>query len=74
MDGQFKIRSYGYGELAQLYFPNISKKSASVQLRKWIIINQLLKDNLTQSGYKPRQRIFTPKQVTLIIEHLGEPN
>ena len=32
----FKVRAYGYGELAQLYFPNISKKSASAQLRRWI--------------------------------------
>jgi len=29
----FKVRAFGFGELAQLYFPNITKKSASWQLR-----------------------------------------
>ena len=29
----FKIRSYGFGELAQLYLPDIHPKSASNQLR-----------------------------------------
>jgi Secretion system C-terminal sorting domain len=29
MNEQFKIRSYGYGELALLYFPNCNKNSAS---------------------------------------------
>ena len=27
MEKEFIIRSYGYGELAQLYFPNVTKKS-----------------------------------------------
>jgi hypothetical protein len=30
----FKVRAYGYGELAQLYFPTITKKSATWQLTK----------------------------------------
>ncbi|MEZ4798197.1 MAG: DUF4248 domain-containing protein [Flavobacteriales bacterium] len=30
MEETFKIRAYGYSELAQLYFPHITKKSASV--------------------------------------------
>ena len=42
MDEQFKIRSYGYGELAMLYFPNSAKKCASVQFRRWIIFNKKL--------------------------------
>jgi hypothetical protein len=33
----FKVRAYGFGELAQLYFPNITKKSAAEQLRNWIV-------------------------------------
>ena len=35
----FKVRAYGYGELAQLYFPGINKKSASWQLRIWLVAN-----------------------------------
>jgi hypothetical protein len=30
----FKVRAYGYGELAQLYCPHVTKKSASAQLRR----------------------------------------
>lgn len=73
MDGQFKIRSYGFGELAQLYFPCITKKSASVQLRRWIKKNKKLEIELFETEYKPGQKIITPKQVGLIIVHFGEP-
>ena len=73
MDEQFKIRSYGYGELALLYFPNSTKKSASVQLRRWIIYNKKLENDLYETGFRPGQRILTPKQVQILIKILGEP-
>jgi hypothetical protein len=69
----FKVRAYGFGELAQLYFPNIAKKSASTQLGKWIRLNDSLKDQLTQSGFFPGNRILTPKQVEIIVKIIGEP-
>ena len=73
MDGQFKIRSYGYGELALLYFPKSTKKSASTQLGRWIRQNNNLKKQLEELGYKLRRKIFTPSQVRIIVELLGEP-
>lgn len=73
MEKEFVIRSYGYGELAQQYFPNINKKSATDQFRKWINSSNTLKNKLAELGYKPRQRILTPKQVKYIIEEFGEP-
>lgn len=73
MEEKFKIRSYGYGELAQLYFPNISKKSASAQLRRWILFNELLNEELRSVGMKKGQRILSPKQVDILIKYLGEP-
>lgn len=73
MDEQFKIKSYGYGELALLYFPNSTKKSASVQLRRWIIYNKNLQEELKSSKFKPGIRILTPKQVEIITHHLGYP-
>lgn len=73
MDGQFKIRSYGYCELAMLYFPKSTKKSASNQLRRWIKINEDLKNQLKISGYKPGNKILTPKQVGIIISEIGLP-
>jgi hypothetical protein len=73
MDEQFKIRSYGFGELAQLYFPSVAKKSASIQLRRWIKKNKKLEIQLSEAEYKPGQKIITPKQVGLLVFPLGEP-
>jgi hypothetical protein len=73
MDGQFKIRSYGYGELAQLYFPDITKKSASWQLTKWIKADITLFEKLKKNGYKPNTRRLMPKHVRLIIEAFDYP-
>ena len=73
MDEQFKIRSYGYGELAMLYFPNSTKGSASTQLGRWVRQNEQLKKLLTESGFKPGKRILTPKQVEIIVSVIGEP-
>lgn len=73
MEEKFKIRSYGYGELAQLYFPNNTPKSASVQLRTWIQLNEKLKSELSATGFTPGKKVLTPKQVELIVFYLGEP-
>lgn len=69
----FKVRAYGYGELAQLYFPNVTNRSATIQFRKWIMTNKKLKKELEDNFYKPGQRLLTPLQVKIIIECLGEP-
>ena len=73
MEEKFKIKSYGYGELAQLYFPNISKKSASAQLRRWIKLNETVLPTLKNHGYKPGLRLLTPAHVKVIIDEFGEP-
>ena len=70
---KFKVRALGFGELAQLYFPNISKKSASIQLSRWLKINVELNKNLSVYGFKNGQKLLTPKQVELIVNYLGEP-
>jgi hypothetical protein len=72
-DETFKVRAYGYGELAQLYFPNISKQSATVQFRRWIIVNDKLQEALLDSGFKKFQKLLTPKQVAIITKFIGEP-
>jgi hypothetical protein len=69
----FKVRAYGFGELAQLYFPNINKKSASAQLRKWITMSECVLPNLQKLGYRPGNRILTPAHVKIIISEFGEP-
>jgi Domain of unknown function (DUF4248) len=69
----FKVRAYGYGELAQLYFPNITKKSASWQLRIWIVTSASLSAKLKAAGYVKGRRLLTPLQVGLIVGEFGEP-
>jgi hypothetical protein len=73
MEEKFRIKSYGYGELAQLYFPNISKKSASAQLRRWIKLSETVLPMLKSHGYKPGIRLLTPAHVKVIVEEFGEP-
>lgn len=73
MEEKFKIRSYGFGELAQMYFPQITKQSATVQFGKWIRLNENLKIELKAAGYKRWQKIFTPKQVEILVKVFGEP-
>ena len=73
MEEKFKIKSYGYGELAQLYFPNISKKSASAQLRRWIKSSETVLPLLKIHGYKTGLRLLTPAHVKVIVVEFGEP-
>jgi hypothetical protein len=73
MEKEFVIRSYSYCELAMLYFPNSTKKSASAQLGRWIRQNQRLLDNLVELGFRKGKRILTPKQIDVLINFLGAP-
>ena len=69
----FKVRAYGFGELAQLYFPNITQKSASWQLRLWINASKGLNEKLSVTGYVKGRRLLTPMQVGMIVGEFGEP-
>jgi hypothetical protein len=69
----FVLRSYGYGELALLYFPNSTKKSATTQFRRWIRRSDELRRTLNQLGFTERQRLLTPRQVEVVIQFVGEP-
>jgi len=73
MEEKFRIRSYGFGELAQLYFPNISKKSASAQLRRWIKLSDTVLPLLKSYGYKTGNRLLMPSHVKVIVDEFGEP-
>ena len=69
----FQYRSYGKGELAMLYLPDIQQQSAVDQVNKWIEAAPGLKERLIATGMNPRSRRYTPAQVRLIIEVLQEP-
>ena len=64
---------WGWGELALMYVPNISQKSATMQLLKWIRVSDELVGQLEKSGWHPGKKYLTPRQKDYIVGHLGEP-
>lgn len=65
---KFTIRAYGKSELAMLYRNDLCKKSALKSLKTWLEANPRL-------AYlsKTKAHSFTPKQVKMIVEEVGEP-
>jgi hypothetical protein len=70
---EFKIRAYTKVELACLYNPDMAITGALRTLAKWISGSNSLTEELSLMEYNHRNRIFTPRQVKAIVEHLGEP-
>lgn len=60
-------------ELALLYFPESTPKSARDKLARWIRLSGNLKEKLLALSWHPGNKLFTPRQAICIIEHLGEP-
>lgn len=53
--------------------PEISPVSALNRLAEWMRYNDRLTRELGDTGYRPRQRVFTSLQVELIFRYLGRP-
>ena len=70
---KFKLKSYGKSELAALYLPEIAPRSAADVLKKWIDKSPGLADALAATGLQLLDRRYTPAQVQLIVQALGEP-
>lgn len=70
---QLDNRSYGFKELAVLYFPNIAPASASIRLKAWIKDNPQLLHDLNETNYHLTARVLTPRQKDLIAEVFGSP-
>lgn len=60
-------------DLAQIYFPRSSTRSAVTQLRRWIVLNTELQQRLEELHYQKGQRSLTPLQHEAICHYLGEP-
>ena len=67
-DETFTIRAYGKSELAMMYFPDLTKETAMKKLRFWLSINPRLRHLINRTF-----RNYTPKQVRLIVDEIGEP-
>jgi len=73
MEKQFEIRTYGFNELAQLYFPNVSKESATKMFKIWINASSTLINSLERVGWKKNAKKLTPKQVKELVGHFDPP-
>ena len=60
-------------KLAMMYSPHVSRKSALRLLNAYIHRADGLLAALEATGYSHHARHFTPKQLALVLEHLGEP-
>ena len=65
---KINIRTFGRMELAQQYFPNITKRAAWKKLK--LFLNSYPE---TASLTQLQRRSFTPAEVLTIIQCLGEP-
>ena len=69
-----KLHAYTKSELARLYFPGSAVHVATNRLSRWIARNEELQEALQATGYQPRNRCLTARQVQLIVHFLGEPD
>ena len=69
----FQICTYGKGEMAQLYNPHVTQAAACRKLMHWIGLQPQLQEALKRYGMTDTTRTFTPVQVRLIVEAIGEP-
>lgn len=72
-DFDFIVRAYGRTELAQMYSPELLPESAYRRLRRWIAYNPQLRSRFMKDGRMEKRRVFTPAEVRMIIDCLGEP-
>lgn len=72
-EDRFPIRSYGKGELAMLYIEGVKQPSAVKEFNAWIRKSPGLEQKLMETGMNRTARKYTPMQVQLIVNALGEP-
>ena len=69
----FNIQIYGFGELAELYYPDRDYNSALRLFRKELRETRGLWPALQAEGYKENSKVLTRAQVRTIVKYLGEP-
>ena len=72
-DAPFRYRSYGKSELASLYLPDILPSSAMREFNEWIAAFPGLIESLCATGLARKSKRYTPAQVKLIADALGNP-
>ena len=64
----FAIQFYGKSELAMIYYPKDSKENALYKFRIELKRNPRLRHLINK-----KHHCFTPRQVKIIVDELGEP-
>lgn len=72
-ENDFEIVPMSKQELARLYAPNLTPRSAVNRMMKWISLHPTLTAELTACGYRKTMRMLTIMQVSLIVKSLGVP-
>ena len=67
------IQSMSKGEVAALFSPGVTAGAALNRLRRWIYGDPELLEALHRAGYRDGQRIYTPRQVSILFDYLVEP-
>ena len=70
---QFRIKPYGFGELAQMYDPDHNYDSALLHFREEMHLTRGMWKAMVAEGYKENTKILTRAQVRTIVQFLGEP-
>ena len=73
LETPFPVRSYGKGELAMLYIPNVAQQTAVNQFNEWVHTAPGLEQRLLDTGMNHACRRYTPAQVRLMVDIFGEP-
>lgn len=68
-----KRKPYAKQELAMLYFPDTDPKTATNHLMRWLNRSPALLEKLKDMHYRRSDKFFTPRQVDLVVDFLGEP-
>lgn len=69
----FRLRQYGHSELALAYCPHLAPQSAWRKLKSWLQKHPGLREYFFTRNNLRGNRSFTPREVEMIVEALGEP-
>jgi hypothetical protein len=72
-EAPFAIQSYGFGQLAQMYYPDHNYQSALRHFREEMHLTRGMWAAMTAVGYKEKLKYLSRSQVRTIVQFLGEP-
>ena len=70
---KFEIQASTQKEFALLYFPSAEPHTAVNRLMSWVKRCKPLHIALIAQGYKKTAKWLSPREVAIVVEHLGEP-